>query len=900
MKKSIFFFLTFLSVNLFIIPVFVSSLTFESDYINSESSYSFNLNPDNSYNALYVPDKFLNFASYSDNIDYNNYFTNVSTALVSYFNFQFQTANVNRTLKGLNFIPETSKTAKITTYTGNGTLTDVISRGFEYSISLVIPDSTPNFSIFDIILNSNDDDYALRFQKFNDNYKIGIVSTLVDNSTFEFDESIDKSYIENKYIMIEIESAIWDATHIYTQMSVEYSIGNENEDLTDFKFYETNIDIEFNQIDFLFNSTCEIFGIDSTAYLSFNSEIKNHLEYTMLNWKRYNDKDFYGAAIFNKINQFQPLLNPRYGTDYNINYTKFTRFSDNITNYEYTNASYLANNPYYLENNIGWVDFDSFEYFDYVESNIECKRYNDNFLNDAMGIIYAFDSDVDGLGTIIHHFSETLTTLDLQFYLYVNSNNNDYRYVVFENYGGTNVCSLRLDGEDLWYAGSTGTYMLNSNVFPISDYYFFNIHIDTTEEEFIVKIDGTEEVNTDTTSTDLEQFKFDIDDSAIFYVGKISYTSDVYDLNFITWDDSRENIVEALEIPLQNNEQVSFYTPNPTQVWGFYNSFYFACDFEYENNLEYIIDFDNIKYKLFLNFTHLTVQLLNNSQIIDSFYYERIDNLINQNVRFIVDYRANMNVNTQFTLILDKYILAINEEFSSNNQPYKNCQSCYFKANDNLDLVLINMYTRDWTDPSINLAIINNEQKKTDSSVLLTEYTITLPNFNVDDDYEIYSGYFIDCAISQNANTSNVLSVFTFENTPLSDYNYAEGNYDWTFDFNNTFQPSYLNIKIYSSESVSIEQTFQLTSYVIYYLKISDVFNIFLSFIPTVLIFFIFPVILYPIFKKWGVIIGIFISIIILSVINNFDIVQTLMLESIIILFAIYVFKQKRSELNDF
>jgi hypothetical protein len=583
-------------------------------------------------------------------------------------------------------------------------------------------------------------------------------------------------------------------------------------------------------------------------------------------------------------------LYPHYTLYSGTNYTKFENFSDTITNYEYINSSYLIDDipSIRLDNTIFFFN-SSLSITDYQNA----PSYHDEYLS----ITKKFQT-TNTNQYFKHQFNQTLSYISLKFYMYVNIADTSSRQFAFADNSGNVFAAFKIITNHLHSYSSSG-WIEEGFVFSESNWYLIEIYLDNTSHSFYTWINNVQRINrTAHSGYNLQLWLNTVSAITIFYLANIMYESNIGKVYFVDWNNYVFGMTTALSIPLQTNEYINFTNPNPINVWGYNQSFYFACDFDYIANIEYVIDFSVIKYKLRLNSTHFIIESIENNIVIETFSYAKISN-INQNVRFIISFNYNYNTATRFSLMYGNYIYQFDKAFSTGHQPQSHCQGIYFKALTELTLILKNMLNIGWVYSNTNFQILNNPNLKTSSTQALESYTVNLPPFGISDDYILVSNYFLSSNVSQIANITNVLSRFTYQPTPIILEVVANGVE--SIDFNATFQPTSIYVEIFSSENILLQHHIYLETYILYYLKTSDVLNIFISFIPSILILVLFPMIFFDKFKKWGVLIGLFCSIIVLGMINNFSIVQILLLLSIVTLLIVYLLKkQKGQEINDF
>lgn len=881
MKNKLFIFLLFF--NVFIINLnllsFSNAIEYQSKQINSTLEYEYDLNPTTVIDDVYSTDQYYSFAQFDDNVNYANYFENVSTA----YTVKNFSENVNNTLKYMNL--QSNGTSKITFYPGNETL-DNSNYGSFISLYLIIPESVNN-THFDFIVNS-DRDLSCRILKNNSKYYIGVVSSAFDNSTYEYETvGANETDIENKLIVLEL----WHYTILAGQRKLQAKIvynlpylTGSKQYLTKTKSYTTSITFGMIQFNILFNTSLNIVSIDGTMFLDLNPEIKNHIEFKQ-NWYKY----LYTGTNYPSykiINKYQSLKYPSYG-DYS-NYSKFTGFKDSIYDFDYVNSSFLYNTDLrYFPSQIHYTTSAYIAFHDYH--------------HEYYGKMHRIQTSNTGQW-FYRKFNKT-NYAELKFHLYHDIAGTYYKQFGFiEWVSGSHISAIRADGTHLWTYGSSGWVDQGVKFIKGSDFYLIRLFLDNDANILYVYIDDTFITSISSNSGyDLDAFKGTIEWVDNFYFGKVSYLTNSSDVKLIDWDMYRMGNTECLSKTLASNEIINFTNPLPASVWIFNQSFYVSTDFEYVENISFTLDFGLIKYRLIIENNQFIIQMLENNIVIDEYSYTKYNNMINNNVRIVFSYRKDFNPATCFSLTYGTFMYANEKNFTSGYQPQNDANCVYFKANNLLTLILKDLHKFDWSHYETNLHIFNNNDLKNDNVQLLYNYIVNLPPFTISSEYILVDAYFTNANITQTANISNVLSTFEFESTPV--FIEIEGMYGFRqTDFNDTFQPTFIDINIYSSENVNIIHTIYLQTYILYYLKSSDVVNVVIAFIPSILIFILFPFVLYKRFKKWGLIIGIFISIILLSVVNSFDITQTLLLESIVILMIFYLYKQQQrsKQINDF
>lgn len=840
----------------------------------------------NEENINYARDSYINFAQYDDNSNFS-YISGTNTQKIDYYN-GIETNNKNIKCLELN----TTNSYSFNLYAYNKSL--------YYSETY--------FNIFFKIQQSN----AFSLMRLNI-YSIANISCGLYkyNSTHYETTASQWNSFSAYYVSTPILSSLVDNTEVLLQIKLSYLAGtNQNrwystlfynnftQNISCYGYYTASRLYNFSQLKIVSNmGSIKYTSIDTYNYISLDSLIESDSDFNVFKkeLKCFNiiDLNAYGSLFLSE------------------EYSKFYRWADNIQSYNIINSSSLIGRDYESE---------LFNYYDY---GVSCNLINKYLTSGSLEQynVLDFNGNGNGLLNVSNKYElDSLTELDFSYNLLLSDwgdgnfiiglapNDTAYCFLL-EHHNDDLIIYYEDDSHDDFDEGILSTY----GYITLGKWNNFHIYVWKTSTEMTISVwvNNNFVDNVICNNYDIDYIYIEHTEDRETYLSTLFFDNYDYLYNsenqIISYSKLNEQMAysKAIQFNITTNNDITFYNPNnqstaPSYIFAPYHDFYLDIEFDYTPNIYYSFYFGlSSFYRIYCFNNRITIISYNpGGYIVSAFDYYNIDT-IGKNIKFSLFYQDGYSDSVQFTLYLDKYCLALNQ-YTYGNNPTSDFSHLVLHSSVNQSIIMKNLFTKQYALYNAytkfwNIGRCFYQQNTYHYFYQNLGLSITLPTVSIPD-YQIYQTWYNYVEVNQTTNATNMITNVYMDNALLFILNSVIDSEDSNFS-SNIFRNSLLTttslISTLPGNYSHYEINFHTYITIIYYPESEDIFETIIGFIAPISILILFPIIFYNSFKKWGFIFGLFGAILILAFVNNFSIVQTILLLSIIVLLIIYIYKRK-------
>lgn len=852
--------------------------TFEyNDIVSDELDFT---QPTFNYTNQYTRNSIINWSEFNALIQNNVYVIGANISESNYTN------SLNYNLRTLNILTQTSSSFSLYAY--NHTY------NFDYSEFFIFfhIKTCSNGQYFQIILNTATNDFAIRLQKSGTNYVVGAADPN-NNATFQTTGSIPQSTIENQecYIRFIIDYAnppgfTFNVIQLYnTQGTLLTSLAHIKTGV----YYPSS----FQKFDFINTITeIELTGIDNHNQLSFFQLIES-------------DSSKNSVINLNYATYSNAGLTPSYQSLFvNSEYERFYRWDDTIDTYEMVDTQTITNNSEGLQD----------PFFEY--SGGLTAKYLNQYPYDGYPIQYSVINVSGGIGSTFINVSnvvdDSTETSIFEYMIYTDDWSNINTTISFGN-GLNTLAYLVHDSLNLsvWYwSGASFIEDKYEDVFTTHSWSYVRCDFNKISRALDLYLDDSYESSYLTKNYDLKKISFSHSSNMNTYFSNVQMKKDYIYSNATSYSSieyfRQKSLSKSIDIDMNSFQPILFFNPYeydtaPPSIFGNHNDFYFDIEFDFIEGINITFNFkDAYQYELDCMDNQIKILGIWNDIIYLEDIYTLPNNYDSENVKFAIFYSNEVANNyVQYSLMYDIHDIVLNKGFGG-GIPTDDFDSISIKSNDSLTFRLKNIYTEffrlyDGQTINSNAGFYFYHQSNVYYIPQYFDYILTIPQIVISD-YVVssYRIYYVDIRQLTNSSTFSTFIFTSILNFTLES-NDNNSLYINSTDYLFVFQSISVNGYITQASNGSGYYTHNYKLYIqyVYFPQSEDIFETIISFIPTISIFILFPLMLYVRFKKWGVIIGLIASILLLSVVNNFSIVQSIILLSLVIIMAVYISKRK-------
>lgn len=883
MNKHFFFFSFLLLISLSFIKN-TNALTYNTINIEYNDVVSETLDfsqPNFNYTNQYSRNSVINWSEFDALIQNNIYIIGANISESNYTN----SANYN--LRTLNISTETSSTWSYYAY--NHTYAKTITN--LYFIFHINECSDGNY--FKIILNTATNDFCIIFQKYSGYYRGGSAHHN-DNSSFSYTSNIPISTIENQEIIIRFSQDYSSGPNFTFNIIQIYNTAGTL--LTSLANYENGnyIPPTFQKYDVINTmERIELTAIDNHNQISFFKAIESDSSrnsYISLNYNTYSNVG----------------LTPSYQSLFiNAEYERFYRWTDTIDSFSITNTQTITNNSESLQD----------PFFEY--SGGLTAKYLNKYPYDGYPKQYSVINVSGGIGSTYINVSDivddSIETSIFEYMIYTDDWSNINTTISFVN-GLNTLAYLVHDSLNLsvWYwDGASFIEDKYVDVFTTHSWSYVRCDFNKISRALDLYLDDSYESSYLTKNYDLKTISFSHSSNMNTYFSSVQMKKDYIYENATSYSSieyfRQKSLSKSIDIDMNPFQPISFSNPHaddttPPSIFGNHNDFYFDIEFDFIEGINITFNFkDAYQYELDCMDNQIKILGIWNDIIYLEDIYTLPSGYDSDNIKFAIFYSNEVASNyVQYSLMYDIHDIVLNKGFSG-GIPTDDFDSISIETNDSLTFRLKNIYTElfllyDSQTINSNAGFYFYHQSDVYYIPQTIEYLFEVPEISIPDyvvsNYRIYY-----TAIRQTTNSSFLNCTFQFTaylNFTLED---IDNNSLYITSNNSLLAIQNINVEGIinnpSNSTAYYTHTYTLYMQYVYFPASQDIFETLLSFVPNLIILILFPWLLYNRFGKWGFLIGLIASIILLSVVNNLSIVENIVLMSIVVGLIIYLYKHK-------